>query len=89
LVAIREKQLLEDRAVEKLRLLEDLFRLHHGTPMIIFAGSNAMARDVSDRFLIPCLLSHSGKAERLDYLEGLRDGIYPATKNADLIGAET
>lgn len=76
--AYREKQSIEDRAEEKLRVLEDLFRLHHGTPMIIFAGSNAMARDVSRRFLIPCILNHCGKAERIDYLDGLRDGAYPA-----------
>jgi superfamily II DNA or RNA helicase len=76
--AYREKQSIEDRAQEKLRVLEDLFRLHMGTPMIIFAGSNAMAQDVSRRFLIPCLLNHCGKAERIDYIDGLRDGIYPA-----------
>ena len=78
LEAYRAKQAIEDRAEEKLRILEDLFRLHLGSPMIIFAGSNAMARDVSRRFLLPCLLSHCGKRERLDYLEGLRDGRYPA-----------
>ncbi len=78
LEAYRAKQAIEDRAEEKLRILEDLFRLHLGSPMIIFAGSNAMARDVSRRFLLPCLLSHCGKKERLDYLEGLRDGVYPA-----------
>lgn len=76
--AYREKQAIEDRAEDKLRVLEDLFRLHYGVPMIIFAGSNAMARDVSRCFLIPCLLNHCGKAERIDYLEGLRDGVYPA-----------
>lgn len=74
----REKEAIEDRAAEKLDVLEDLFRLHLGQPMIIFTGSNAMARTISTRFLVPCLLSHCGKAERLDYLEGLRDGIYPA-----------
>lgn len=78
LAAYRQKQAIEDRASEKFRILEDLFRLHQGSPMIVFAGSNVMARDVSRRFLIPCLLSHCGKKERLDYLEGLRDGIYPA-----------
>lgn len=78
LKARREKQSIEDRAEEKLRILEDLFRLHQGTPIIVFVGSNAMARNVSRRFLIPCLLSHCGKKERLDYLEGLRDGVYPA-----------
>ena len=78
LIAYRHKQAIEDRAAEKLRILEDLFRLHAGTPMIVFAGSNAMARDVSIRFLIPCLLNHCGKKERLDILNGLSDGTYPA-----------
>ena len=45
---------------------------------IVFAGSNAMARDVSQRFLIPCLLSHCGKRERLEVLKGLEDGSYRA-----------
>jgi len=72
------KKSIEDRAEEKLRVLEDLFRLHVGEPCIVFAGSNAMARDVSRRFLIPCLLSHCGKKERLDILRGLEEGKYPA-----------
>ena len=36
-------------AAEKLRVLEDLFRLHAGQRVIVFAGSNAMAIDVSRR----------------------------------------
>lgn len=72
------KKSIEDRATEKLRVLEDLFRLHVGEPCLVFAGSNAMARDVSRRFLIPCLLSHCGKKERLDVLNGLADASYPA-----------
>jgi len=72
------KKSIEDRAGEKLRVLEDIFRLHAGESCIIFAGSNAMARDVSRRFLIPCLLNHCGKKERLDILRGLEDGSYPA-----------
>ncbi len=72
------KKSIEDRAEEKLRVLEDLFRLHTGQACLIFAGSNAMARDVSRRFLIPCLLNHCGKKERLDALQGLADGAYPA-----------
>ena len=54
------------------------FRLHAGSPVVIFAGSNAMAREVSRRFLIPCLLNHCRKKERLDVLTGLQDGSYPA-----------
>jgi len=69
---------IEDRAKEKLRVLEDVFRLHAGSPTIVFAGSNAMARDVSRRFLIPCLLSHCRKNERQEILDGVRDGRYPA-----------
>jgi len=72
------KQAIEDRATEKLRVLEDLFRLHAGTPMIVFTGSNAMAFDISHRFLIPCLLSHCGKRERAEILEGFQSGAYPA-----------
>lgn len=78
LKAFYSKKAIEDRAEEKLRTLEDLFRLHARERCIVFAGSNAMARDVSLRFLIPCLLSHCGKKERLDILEGFAAGDYPA-----------
>lgn len=76
--AYQAKAALEERAEEKLRVLEDLFRLHAGSRTIVFAGSNAMAREVSRRFLIPCLLNHCGKKERLEVLAGLEDGSYPA-----------
>lgn len=76
--AYHAKKSIEDRAEEKLRVLEDLFRLHAGEPAIVFCGSNAMARDVSRRFLVPCLLSHSRKKERLEVLRGLEEGTYPA-----------
>jgi len=78
LTAYFAKKAIEDRAEEKLRVLEDIFRLHAGEPCLIFVGSNAMARDVSRRFLIPCLLSHCGKKERLEILQGLEQGVYPA-----------
>jgi superfamily II DNA or RNA helicase len=68
---------IEDRAAEKLRVLEDLFRLHAGEPVLVFAGSNAMAFDVSRRFLVPTLLSHSRKAERRVVLEGFAAGKFP------------
>ncbi len=76
--AFHAKRSIEDRAEEKLRIIEDLFRLHAGEPVIVFCGSNAMARDVSTRFLIPCLLSHCRKRERQEILDGLRTGRYPA-----------
>ncbi len=72
------KQAIEDRANEKLRVLEDIFRLHDGSRTIVFVGSNVMARDVSLRFLIPCIISQTKKHERRDILEGFAGDIYPA-----------
>jgi superfamily II DNA or RNA helicase len=71
------KKSIEDRAAEKLRVLEDIFLLHAGERVIIFAGSNAMAIDVSRRFLVPTLLSHSRKKERLEVLEGFAADRFP------------
>jgi len=68
------KQSIEDRAAEKLRVLEDIFRLHYGQQTIVFAGSNAMAIEVSKRFLVPCILSHTPKRERLAVLDGFAQG---------------
>jgi superfamily II DNA or RNA helicase len=71
------KQSIEDRAAEKLRVLEDLFRLHTGQRAIVFAGSNAMAMEVSRRFLVPTILSHTRKRERLAVLDGFSEGRFP------------
>ncbi len=75
--AYRVKQAIEDRATEKLRVLEDLFRLHIGQKTIVFAGSNAMAMEVSRRFLAPTILSHTPKGERRTVLDGFADGSFP------------
>jgi len=72
--AFRFKTLIEDRAEEKLRVLEDLFRLHAHDLMLVFAGSNAMALDISRRFLLPVLLHASRKEERHQLLEGFAAG---------------
>lgn len=69
---------IEDRASEKLRVLEDLFRLHAGERVIVFAGSNAMAIDISRRFLLPTILTHSRKKERRLLIEGFAAGTFPA-----------
>lgn len=75
--AFRLKRKIEERAAGKLRVLEDLFRLHQTTSIIVFVGSNAMAREISLRFLVPCLLSHCGKRERAEVLKGFSEGTYP------------
>jgi superfamily II DNA or RNA helicase len=71
------KQSIENRAAEKLRVLEDIFRLHFGQPILVFAGSNAMAIEVSRRFLVPTILSHTAKRERLAVLDGFAGGRFP------------
>jgi superfamily II DNA or RNA helicase len=76
--AFHRRKSIEDRASEKLRVLEDLFRLHTGERVIVFAGSNPMATDISRRFLLPTLLSHSRKKERRAVLEGFAAGTLPA-----------
>ena len=78
LAALRAKQSIEDRASEKLRVLADLFRLHPDQRVLVFTGSNAMAREVSVRFLIPCLLHHCRKNERRQILQGFREGRFRA-----------
>ncbi|MBN1973327.1 MAG: DEAD/DEAH box helicase family protein [Sedimentisphaerales bacterium] len=68
------KQSIENRASEKLRVLEDIFRLHKGQQILVFAGSNRMAIEVSCRFLVPTILSHTRKRERLAVLDGFANG---------------
>ncbi len=68
------KQCIENRAAEKLRVLEDIFRLHKGQQILVFAGSNMMAIEVSRRFLVPTILSHTRKRERLAVLDGFAKG---------------
>jgi superfamily II DNA or RNA helicase len=68
------KQSIENRAAEKLRVLEDIFRLHQGQSILVFAGSNVMAIEVSRRFLVPTILSHTRKRERLAVLDGFAKG---------------
>jgi superfamily II DNA or RNA helicase len=68
------KTSIESRASEKLRVLEDIFRLHNGQQALVFAGSNAMAIEVSKRFLVPTILSHTRKKERLAVLDSFTKG---------------
>ena len=76
--AFYEKKSIENKAGEKFRVLEDLFRLHPREKVIVFAGSNPMAMEISKRFLIPCILNQCGKKERREIIDGFRDGTYHA-----------
>lgn len=76
--AYHAKVAIETRAAEKLRILEDLFKLHSGERVLIFTGSNRMALDVSQRFLIPMIIDKTGKQERKAVLDGFREGRFRA-----------
>jgi superfamily II DNA or RNA helicase len=70
----RRKLAIVNRSAEKLRVLEDVFRLHPDEPVIVFTASNRMALDVSARFLIPALTAHSDKHERNRVLDAFATG---------------
>lgn len=54
--AYRRKLSIINRAAEKLRVVEDILRLHPDQQVVIFTASNRMALEVSARFLIPALI---------------------------------
>lgn len=70
----RRKLAILNRSAEKLRVLEDIFRLHPDEPCVVFTASNRMALDVSARFLIPALTAHSDKHERNRVLDAFAAG---------------
>jgi superfamily II DNA or RNA helicase len=70
----RRKLAIVNRSAEKLRVLEDIFRLHPDEQAVVFTASNRMALDVSARFLIPALTSHSDKHERNRVLDAFAAG---------------
>ncbi len=70
----RRKLALVNRSAEKLRILEDILRLHPTEQCVIFTASNRMALDVSARFLIPALTAHSDKRERNSALDAFARG---------------
>ncbi len=72
--AYQRKLAIIHRSPEKLRVVEDILRLHPGEQCVIFTASNRMALDVSARFLIPALTSHSDKRERNAVLDAFARG---------------
>ena len=74
LAASRERRRVEEHAVEKLRVLGELLRLHARERILVFTGSNRLALAVSERFLLPAILAHTRAWERGEVLRGLRDG---------------
>jgi len=72
--AYRRKLSIINRAAEKLRVVEDILRLHPDHQVVIFTASNRMALETSARFLIPALTAHSDKRERNAILDLFAQG---------------
>lgn len=72
-----KRRSIEENASEKLAILEELIQ-DRDQQVVIFTGSNIMARKVAVRFLIPCLLATTGKKERQQILDGYRRGDFRA-----------
>ncbi len=83
--AYRRKLALIHCSAEKLRVVEDILRLHPEEQCVIFTASNRMALDVSARFLIPALTAHSDKRERNAVLDGFARGTIRALAACEVL----
>ncbi len=81
----RRKLVLIHRSAEKLRVVEDILRLHPTEPCVVFTASNRMALDVSARFLIPALTAHSDKRERNVVLDAFAKGTIRALAACEVL----
>jgi len=83
--AYRRKLALIHRSAEKLRVMEDILRLHPDEQCVIFTASNRMALEVSARFLIPALTAHSDKHERNAVLDAFARGTIRALAACEVL----
>jgi len=83
--AWRRKLAITNRSSEKLRVVEDILRLHPAEPCVIFTASNRMALEVSARFLIPALTAHSDKRERNLVLDAFARGMIRALAACEVL----
>ncbi len=86
--AYRRKLTLIHRSAEKLRVVEDILRLHPDEQCVIFTASTRMALDVSARFLIPALTAHSDKRECNAVLDGFARGTIRALAACEVLNEE-
>jgi superfamily II DNA or RNA helicase len=81
----RRRLTITQRSTEKLRVVEDILRLHPGEQCVIFTASARMALDVSARFLVPALTVHSDKHERNAVLDGFAHGAFRALAACEVL----
>ena len=75
------KAFLEQRAIarggeEKISRLKDIFLRHPAERIIIFTADNATAYNIGRRYLLPVLTHHTKSAERKEFLQLFREGVY-------------
>lgn len=83
--AHREATRLATAAPAKLRALEVILARHAGQKTLIFTRENAMAYEVSRRFLIPCITHQTRIKEREEILQGLAAGRYLAIVSSNVM----
>jgi superfamily II DNA or RNA helicase len=93
--AWRESRRILEGADAKLRLLEELLRLHHHSRVIVFTNDNATVHEISRRLLIPAITHQTDIRERRALLDAFKDGSLPAlvtsrvlNEGVDLPGAD-
>jgi superfamily II DNA or RNA helicase len=68
-----------------MRLLEQLLHQHRQERTLIFTQDNHTAYEVSRRFLVPVITHHTKPKERVQILQGLRDGVFRAVATSKVL----
>lgn len=74
----RESRRILQGADAKLRVLEDLLRLHHDGRVIVFTNDNATVYAISRRLLLPAITHQTDLKERRALLAAFAEGSLPA-----------
>lgn len=61
----------------KIRALWEILRRHAGERIIVFTADNSAAYELGRRFALPVMTHLTKAAERKEFLEKFREGIYP------------
>ena len=74
--AFLEQRNIARAGKEKTNFIQDIFRNHPGERIIIFTADNATAYNIGRKYLLPVLTHHTKAAERKEFLQLFRDGVY-------------
>ena len=61
----------------KIRALWEILRRHAGERIIVFTADNSAAYELGRRFMLPVMTHLTKAAERKEFLDKFREGIYP------------